>query len=144
MGCAENSKKIIQYKYKDVVITRINDYPRDIFYCGKFDTVEELPDNYVLSEFSGFDGLMSAFLIFKKDRTVEIILVADDFTQVGENPSLILNKTIENIDFIHWRDQTMSDLDSIIQVSDGIRLEIERNKKEHSKVTARYDTALFK
>lgn len=138
-----NSSKIIQYEYKGVVITRVNDYPKDYFYYGKFDNTKNLPRDHVLSKFSGFDGLMSAFLVFKKDKTVEIIPVADNFSKIGDIPSLKLNNEIENIDFIHWRDSTSNNLDSIIEVSDGIKLEITRNKAARSKVKAKYDRSLL-
>jgi hypothetical protein len=143
LSSCSNSSKIIHYQYKGVVITRVNDYPRDYFYYGKFDNTKNLPKDYVLSKFSGFDGLMSAFLVFKKDETVEIIPVADDFTKIGDSPSLKLNSEIENIDFIHWRDSTSNNLDSIIEVSDGIKLEIARNKAGRSKVKATYDRSLL-
>ncbi|WP_157255388.1 hypothetical protein [Pedobacter sp. Leaf216] len=137
-----NSSKIIHYQYKGVVITRVNGYPKDYFYYGKFDNTKNLPKDYILSKFSGFDGLMSAFLVFKKDKTVEIIPVADDFTKIGDNASLKLNSEIENIDFIHWRDSTSNNLDSIVEVSDDLKLEIARNKDGRSKVKATYDRSL--
>ena len=117
-----NSGKIIQYEYKGVVVTRVNDYPKDYFYYGKFDNTKDLPKDYILSKFSGFDGMMSAFLIFKRDKTIQIVRVADDFSKIGDNPSMKLNDEIENIDFIHWRDSTSNSLDSIIEVSHVIRL----------------------
>lgn len=142
--CAcSNSGKIIQYEYKGVVVTRVNDYPKDYFYYGKFDNTKDLPKDYILSKFSGFDGMMSAFLIFKRDKTIEIIRVADDFSKIGDNPSMKLNDEIENIDFIHWRDSTSNSLDSIIEVSHVVRLEINRNKTGYSKVKAKYDPSLF-
>jgi len=144
LSSCSNSGKIIQYEYKGIVVTRVNDYPKDYFYYGRFNDTKDLPKEYILSKFSGFDGLMSAFLIFKKDKTVEIIPVADDFSQIKGKPFLKLNNEIENIDFIHWRDSTSNSLDSIIEVSDGIKLEIERNKAGHSKVKAKYDKSLLR
>jgi len=143
LSSCSNSGKIIHYQYKGVVITRVNQYPEDYFYYGKFDNTNDLPREYILSKFSGFDGLMSAFLIFKKDKTVEIIAVADDFSETGNQQSLKLNNEMENIDFIHWRDSTSNSLDSIIEVSDGIKLEIERNKVGLSRVKATYDKSLL-
>ena len=137
-GCS-NSGKIIQYEYKGVVITRVNNYPEDHFYYGKFDNTKDLPKEHILSKFSGFDGMMSAFLIFKKDKTVEVIPVADDFSEIGNSKSLKLNTEMENIDFIHWHDSTKNSMDSIIEVSDVMKLEIELNKAGHSKVKATYD-----
>jgi len=66
LSACSNSGKIIQYEYNGVVITRVNNYPKDYFYYGKFDNTKDLPKGYILSKFSGFDGLMSAFLILKK------------------------------------------------------------------------------
>ncbi|WP_158275401.1 hypothetical protein [Pedobacter sp. HMWF019] len=123
------------------MVTRVNNYPNDYFYYEKFDNTKDLPKEYILSKFSGLDGLMSAFLIFKKDQTVEIIPVADDFSKIGGKPSLKLNNEIENIDFIHWRDSTSNSLDSIIELSDVIKSEITRNKAGHSKV--KYDRSLL-
>lgn len=142
IGCSEPGN-IIQYEYKGVVVTRVNDYPKDYFYYGKFDSTKDLPNDHILSQFSGFDGMMSAFLIFKKDRTVEIIPVADDFSKIGDKSLIKLNDDIENIDFIHWRDRTYKSMDSIIEVSNVIKLEISRNKEGHSKVKAKYDKSLL-
>lgn len=136
-GCS-NSGKIIQYEYKGVVVTRVNNYPEDYFYYGKFDNTKHLPKEHILSKFSGFDGMMSAFLIFKKDKTVEVIPVADDFSEIGNSKSLKLNNEMENIDFIHWHDSTKNSMDSIIEVSDVMKLEIDRNKAGYSKVKANY------
>ena len=141
-GCS-NSGEIIQYEYNGIIITRVNNYPEDYFYYGKFDNTKELPEEYILSKFSGFDGMMSAFLIFKKDKTVEIIRVADDFSKIGDNPSLMLNNEMENIDFINWRDSTKENMDSIIEVSHVIKLEIDRNKAGNSKVKAKYNKSLL-
>jgi len=143
LSACSNSGKIIQYEYNGVVITRVNKYPEDYFYYGKFDNTKNLPEQYILSKFSGFDGLMSAFLIFKKDKTVEIIPVADDFSQTADNHLMKLNDKMENIDFIHWRDRTSSNMDSIVELSDVIKLEITRNKTGHSKVNAKYDKILL-
>ena len=142
IGC-KNSSKFIHYEYHGITVTRVNDYPKDYFYYGNFDKSSELPDNYILSKFSGFDGMMSAFLIFKKNRTVEIIPVADDFSKIGDKSSIKLNNEMENVDFINWRDSTENSLDSIIELSDVIKLEINRNNAGHSKVKAKYNRSLL-
>jgi len=54
-----------------------------------------------------------------------------------------LNEKMENIDFIHWRDSTSSKMDSVVELSDVIKLEITRNKTGHSKVNAKYDETLL-
>jgi len=141
-GCSKPGK-IIQYEYKGVVVTRVNDYPNDDFYYGKFDNTKDLPKDYIHSQFSGFDGMMSAFMIFKKDKSVEIIPVADDFSRIGDLPGVKLNDGIENIDFIHWRDRTQNSMDSIVEISNVIKLEITNNKEGHSKVKAKYDKSLL-
>ena len=141
-GCSDE-RKFIHYNYRGVTVTRINDYGTDYFYYGRFERGSKLPDHYILSKFSGLDGMMSAFLIFKKDKTVEIIPVADDFSQSGDNHFMRLDDEIENIDFIHWRDSTMHNLDSIIEVSDVVKSEITRNKAGQTKVRARYEKSLL-
>lgn len=49
---------------------------------------------------------------------------------------------MENIDIIHWKDRTENGLDSVIEVSDGIKMEVKRNQAGHSRVKASYDRSL--
>ncbi len=140
MSCSsEDDLKIIHYEYHGVVITRVNDYPKDFFYYGRFNDLDNLPKEYILSQFSGIDGLMDAYLIFRKDKTVEVRKIADDFTKIGTTSNLYLNENIENIDFIHWSDSTRNNLDNIVRVSDVIESEREINKAGNSKVRVYYD-----
>jgi hypothetical protein len=41
------------------------------FYYRQFGTEKDLPKEYILSEFSGFDRSMSGFQVFKKDKPIE-------------------------------------------------------------------------
>lgn len=120
-------------------MTRVNDYPEDFFYYGKFESLDNLPNQYILSRFSGFDGFMDAYIIFNKDQTIEIIPVADEFVAIGKITDLYLNNKMENIDFIHWTDSTKNNLDNILRVRDVIDLERRINLNGASKVKAVYN-----
>lgn len=141
---SKDERKIIHYEYKGVYLTRVNDYPKDFFYYGKFDNLENLPKQYIISTFSGFDGLMDAYIIFKEDQTIEIRPVAEEFIAIGKTTDLYLNDRIENIDFIRWTDNTKNNLDSILRVRDVIDLERTINLSGASKVKAVYNIKPFK
>ena len=69
ISCSEYDRKVIHYEYNGVTVTRINDYPKDTFYYGRHNAESEaLPNSYVASAFSGFDGGMGAYLIFKENK----------------------------------------------------------------------------
>ncbi|WP_207427441.1 hypothetical protein [Pedobacter sp. SYSU D00535] len=138
LSCQNQQKKIVYYEYNGVVITRINDFPKDRFYYGKFDPeVDKLPESYIESKFSGFDGGMGAYLIFKPNKHVEIIREWGNFSPVRLKENLILIDTMENIKFIHWRDSAKGNLKNIAYVSHVLDLERKTNSNEKSQVTRR-------
>lgn len=136
-SCTIKKQKIIYYKYKNVTITRIVDYPKDIFYYGKF-TKKNLPKSYIKSEFSGRGGGMGAYLKFKEDNSVEIIRIYDSFEKIGLNPRLSLNEKTNNSSFIKWREGIKANFNNVIYVSNILELEKKINKKEKTKVKAKY------
>ena len=137
ISCSERKLKLIYYEYDDLIVTRISDYPKDFFYYGKY-TEKNLPESYIKSEFSGRDGGMGAYLIFKKDSSVEIIPIYDNFEKIGLESKLNLNDDIENIQFIKWRESINSNFNNVIYLSNSLTLEKETNEKENTKVKTEY------
>ena len=99
---------------------------------------KNLPESYVKSEFSGRDGGMGAYLIFKIDSLVEIIPIYDNFEKIGLESKLNLNDDIENIQFIKWRESINSNFSNVIYLSNSLTLEKETNEKENTKVKTEY------
>ncbi|EKT3958490.1 hypothetical protein NTJ28_002506 [Flavobacterium psychrophilum] len=132
-------KNFIYYSFKDVTVTRFNKEPNEIyFYYGKYKNDDKLPNSYIKASYSGFDGGMEGFLIFKENKTIEIIRVYDSFSKVGDDKHLMLNETIENVDFIDWKDKINGNYHNVIELSNILKTEKIINKKNNSKVKAIY------
>ncbi|SOU87099.1 conserved hypothetical protein [Tenacibaculum dicentrarchi] len=136
-SCSEKKLKLTYYKYNNVTITRINNYPKDFFYYGEF-TENNLPESYIKSEFSGRDGGMGAYIKFKEDNSVEIIRVYDNFEKIGLNPKLELKDEMSNLSFIEWRESIETNFKNVIYVSDVLKLEKKINEKGKTKVKVEY------
>lgn len=137
ISCSERKLKLIYYEYDNVTITRICDYPKDIFYHGKY-TEKNLPESYIKSEFSGRDGGMGAYIKFRKDNSVEIIRVYDNFEKIGLNPKLELKEGMSNLEFIKWLESIETNFNNVIYVSDVLELEKKMNEKGKTKVKVEY------
>lgn len=128
----------IYYSYNNVTITRLDKDNNIFFYYGKFDKIDSLPKSYIKATYSGFDGGIGGFLIFKENKSIEIIRVYDSFSKIGEDKHLILNDTIENIDFIDWNNSINGNYNNVYQISNILKKEVEWNKENNSKVKAIY------
>lgn len=136
-------KDFIYYSFKDVTVTRFNKEPNEIyFYYGKYKNDDKLPNSYIKASYSDFDGGMGGFLIFKENKCIEIIRVYDSFSKIGDDKHLMLNDTIENVDFIDWKDKIDGNYNNVYQISDLFKKEIKWNKENNSKVKAIYSKSI--
>lgn len=138
-SCSDES--VIFYEYNGVTVTRVENGNQNYFYYGRFDK-GEYPDNYIKSEHSGLNSDMGAYLIFQANKKVEIIRLAAIFNIEKAPPSLcIRDNQTENLKFWKWKDSLDNingSYDNVIEVTSGLNIEQERNKKNQTKVMAVY------
>jgi hypothetical protein len=130
-SCSQENR--IFYEYNGVVITRINKDNQIYFYRGK-----QEDSSFIKAEYSGLNSGMGAYLVFKPNGMVELVKVYDSFEKFGSDSSLVLKEYKENIEFIKWTDSIKGNYNNIIEVSDIINIEKERNLQNHSKVKVTY------
>lgn len=133
-----SKQNFIYYKYKNTTISRLDKDNHIFFYYGKVEDINNLPKSYIEATYSGFDGGMGSFLIFKEDKKVEIIRMYGLFSRIGKNNPLTLNDTIKNIEFIEWKDKIDRNYNNVIELSDILKTEQIINKKNISQVKAIY------
>lgn len=129
-SCSQENK--ILYEYNGTIITRINKNNETYFYHGKYQD-----SSFIKSEYRGFNSGMGAYLIFKPKGIVELVQKYSLFEKFGSDSSLVLIE-YENIQFINWADSIRGNYDNVIEVSDIINIEKERNLQNNSKVKATY------
>ncbi len=136
-SCA-TEQKFIYYTYKNITISRLDNGNEIFLYFGKQKDINSLPKSYVKARYSGFDGLMSCYLIFRENGSVDIINIEGHFDTIKTGEKMRLMKFNSNIDFIKWNDKIKDSYNNIIELSDVLKNEIKRNKKNNSKVEASY------
>ncbi len=130
---------IIYYRYNDQIVTRFNDYPKDYFLLGKHTSFNDtLKNTFIKTSFRGFDGFMSGYMVFKANKTVKIIRIADSFEKFGNNDSIDLIDFSTNSNFMKWKEKADNDFSNIVELSDGINTEKRVNKEQGSKVNVDY------
>ncbi|NTS44000.1 hypothetical protein HRG84_24185 [Flavisolibacter sp. BT320] len=135
-SCERN--RLTVYSCNGVNVTRIDKDAETFFYYGDFRNDSKLPDEYIKASYSGFDGVMSSYVIFNNDKTVTFIDLGDGIEKRGQTQVLNIFEHKANIDFINWQKTFMSKFDSIIRVFDALNIEQEVNTKNNSKVQAIY------
>lgn len=137
-----SKKKVIFYEYNGVCITRVDEGNQNYFYYGRFDK-GVYPDNYIRSEYSGFNSDMGAYLVFKPNKKVEIIRLAGIFNIDKAPPFLsVIDKENETLKFWKWKDSSdhiSSSYDSVIELHSILKLEQKRNKENRSRVKVLYN-----
>lgn len=137
-GCEMKNENIIYYNYNNITITRVDNGNEIRFYYGKFKNLNSLPKSYIKSTYNGFDGLMSCFLIFKNNKSVEFIKMDGSFEKINTNENLKIIEFNNNIDFIKWNDKIQNKYKNVIELSNVLKIEIKRNKKNKSEVISIY------
>lgn len=136
-----STENVIFYEYNGVTITRVENGNINYFYYGRFDK-GEYPDNYIKSEYSGLNSGMQAYLVFNKNKTVEILNSMAFFSTEKTSPNLILqNSEDESLKFWKWINsinEFNGCYENVIEVNSVLKQEQERNKKHQSKVNAVY------
>jgi hypothetical protein len=131
-SCSDD--KVIYYEYKGLVVTRVNNYPRDRFFYGKYDiTKDRLPSTYIESQFSGFNSGMGGYLIFNKNNTIDVMGMYASFKKVGNSKLINLAEKMDNVSFIHWKDSATME-PNIFYISDAIELETGKYRLDNSRV----------
>jgi len=78
IGC--NNSKIIQYKFKGVIITRVDYEGKTNFFYGSCGSINSCSTtDLVIAEYYGFNNGMDVFMVFKNDSTVELIHYGGEF-----------------------------------------------------------------
>lgn len=136
-----SNEKVIFYEYNGVTITRVENGNLNYFYYGRFDK-REYPENYIISEYSGLNSGMQAYLIFNTDNTVEILNTMAYFNAEKSSPYLFIKDNHdESLKFWKWKDsldKINGCYENVIEVNSALKLEQKRNNKNKSKVKAIY------
>ena len=133
----ERFDSIIHYQYNGVTITRLDKDAVSYFYYGNFSKESDLPEEYIEASYRGFDGIMEGYLVFLNDKKVAIVPTTY-FEQKAPTADLFL-KEYENPDYINWVDSISGRYKNIVAISHVIKLEKQRNQKNHSKVLVSYE-----
>ena len=136
ISCTRN--EAIYYEYNGITITRIDRGNQIYFYFGKCNEEKNsCPESYIKAEYSGLNSGMGGYIIFTSDGKAELVRVYDSFEKIGAD-SLLSLKEYDNIEFINWTDSIKGNYNNVIEVSDIIKLEKEKNLKNHSNVKVTY------
>lgn len=134
------SGKLTYYRFKGVTITRLDDDSESDFYYGYYNRATVAKANsFVKAEYSGVDNCMDLFLIFHKNKSVELIHYGGEYlTQSGEgNPNFYFgdyeNHALDSVLKIYLS----SDL-GCVRVSDVKDVENRFRKEYHFKVDRIY------
>ncbi len=138
LASCSTKQDFIYYTYNNTTVSRLDKENNIFFYYGKIKDINKLPKSYIEATYSGFDGVMDAFLIIENNGTARIIPVADLFKQVNGDNNLVLKKMTNNKDFIEWEESIKYKYLNVYRLSNSIELEIKRNKKNNSKIEAIY------
>lgn len=136
ISCARD--RLIIYKFNDVSVTRIDKDSETFFYYGDFSDRKNLPENYIRATYSGFNYVMSSYMIFKKDKTVTFVDMGDGMEKTGNANFMNIFDFQNNLDFIHWQESFKSKFDSIVRIHDVIDIEQKINIENNSKVIGDY------
>lgn len=131
-------QNFIYYTYNNTTVSRLDKENHIFFYYGKVKNTNKLPKSYIEATYSGFDGVMDAFLVIENNGTARIVPVADLFEEINGDNNLALKKMNSNKDFIEWEESIRGKYLNVYRLSNSIELEIKRNKKNNSKVEAIY------
>ncbi|MFC3197607.1 hypothetical protein ACFOET_08285 [Parapedobacter deserti] len=136
VGCS-NSKRIgIQYEYNGIVVTRFDKDAESRFYYGRLNK-EDSSMPYVYAKYAGFDGSMDGYLVFKNDKTVELVPLMY-FVENG-NPSKLSLKEYNNNTLLNaWQDSIKGRYDNVVRISDNLNIERQRNAENYSNVNVKY------
>lgn len=137
VSCSEK-ESFIYYSYNNITVTRVDKGNVIRFYYGKFDNTLSLPDSYIKSTYSGFDGLMSCYMIFQEDKKVEFVITEGSFEEINTDDNLKIIEFNSNTDFRKWTEKMEGKYKNVMELSDVWRSEIERNKKNNSEVVSIY------
>ena len=138
LNSCKKKEEFIYYSYEDITVTRVDRENHIYFYYGKFENTDLLPKSYIEATYNGFDGVMDAFLIIEKDKTVKIVPIADLFDEINKDQKLKLERFEHNIDFIKWVESIDKKYKNVYRLSNLLKLEIKRNKENNSEIKAVY------
>lgn len=134
-----SKENVIYYNFGNVTLTRINEYPKDYFFYGKQESLNDtLTATYIKTSFSGFNSGMSGFVIFNDDETLSFVRMDASFEKIGNEKSTNIVEFENNLDFINWEKNAKQKFENKIYISDVIELEKKRNKEYKSEVKAIY------
>lgn len=138
-ACDNKQSNKIVYSYDGVTITRLDRDRVSYFYYGDYsksnlDTISP----YLKASYERGTDVMSAFLVFEKNKKVRFIKMHDKFEELKKDSLFYMYEFSENIAFIHWEDSAKMKPDNIIRIDDATNVEKEFNKNFKSKVTAIY------
>lgn len=132
-GC--NDKRIIQYKFKDIVVTRIDYDGKTEFKYG--DSIGCTDDNLVVAEYYGFNNGMDILMIFKGDSSVELIGYGGGYLKKIGSPKIIISK-YSNAEVLSAIADYKKKGYGIIRLSNSMELEKKFPDNVDSKVVVQY------
>lgn len=128
---------VIHYTYNGITITRFDQDAASYFYYGSFSEGSDLPESYIEATYHGFDGSMSGYLVFQKDKSV-ILVSTTYFKQKGKSSGLFLKRYDNNPIYIKWINSIQHKYGNIVEIADVTKLEKQQNLKNNSKVKTLY------
>ncbi|RFZ85903.1 hypothetical protein DYU05_10050 [Mucilaginibacter terrenus] len=141
LGCNQIDKKV-EYRYGDMVITRIDKSSNSYFWFGVVKEGED-KDPDIKINWGGFDGGFRAYLIFESDH-VELFREYGFFKVVKANRHITISHKFkhetddfDNVSAIHWMDSLSGSFKNVRMIqSPPYESELKVNKDNHSEVNA--------
>ena len=94
-------QNFIYYKYKNTTISRLDKENHIFFYYGKVDDIDNLPKSYIEATYTGFDGLIWGYLMFKENNEIDVKVFEGYFHASNENCSIKIVKD-DDSNYINW------------------------------------------
>ncbi len=130
----------IYYTYGDVTITRVEKGTTNYFYYGKHPE-GKYPDSFIQSTYSGFNSGMGVYITFLPNKKVRFDYEISLVEEIGNDTNIYVNNNLS--DRLPFYDDRTLPLNNTVFTTDilrseGLKGEINYNKKWGSKVTATY------
>lgn len=136
VSCSKRNN-FIYYTYNTITVSRLDKDNHIFFYYGKIETTNHLPESYIEATYSGFDGLIWGYLIFKENKNIEIKVLEGDFNKINGNSNIEIIKE-DNQDYINWDNKGKRNYDNVLEFRDVIKAEVKVNKINNTRINAIY------
>ena len=131
--------RLTLYSYNGINLTRIDKDAETYFYYGDYRDKSQLPNEYIKATYSGFNYVMSSYVIFNNDKTITFVDMGDGIEKQGSSKNLKILEHKDNSSFLKWQETFQGKFDSVLRIVDVLEAEQQINKENNSKVKATYN-----